>query len=300
MEQMEQVRVDEFLSSLHHLSPRTREAYRRDLALLVRYCLDKGISSWNRLDGRQLGSFIASRHRGGIGGKTLQRNLSAVRAFYRYLIRLDLAARNPAQGLVTPKTPRRLPRTLDVDQASQLVSINDQEPLSVRDRAILELMYSAGLRLSELTGLDLDGIDLTDAIVTVTGKGNKTRKVPIGRPAIQALRQWLVQRQDFATADQRALFVSQRGARINPRTIQSRLKQWAIRQGLATHVHPHMLRHSFASHILESSGDLRAVQELLGHADISTTQIYTHLDFQHLARVYDTAHPRAKKIRHKE
>lgn len=290
-----EARVDEFLSSQPQLSERTCEAYRRDLLQLISYCTEKGISGWERLDGRQLGHYIATRHRQGIGGRTLQRNLSAIRAFYRYLISLDLVRRNPAQGLVTPRTPKRLPVTLDADQAAQLVALKEDDPLAVRDRAILELMYSSGLRLSELTGLDLAGLDLADAVVTVTGKGNKTRKVPVGKPAIAAIRQWLAIRGNHVRGDEPALFVSHRGTRISPRTIQSRLKQWAIQQGLATHVHPHMLRHSFASHILESSGDLRAVQELLGHADISTTQIYTHLDFQHLAKVYDSAHPRAKK-----
>jgi len=297
MTNSEQARVGEFLGTLHHLSARTREAYQRDLAQLLKYCIDTGVPAWDKLDGRQLGSFIAGRHRNGIGGKSLQRNLSAIRSFYRYLIKLDLASRNPAQGIITPKTPKRLPRTLDVDQTGQLVEIRDTDPLALRDRAILELIYSSGLRLSELTGLDLDSIDLEDAVVTVTGKGNKTRKVPIGKLAIQALQGWLVVRQEYAPGGESALFVSQRGVRISPRSVQLRLQEWAIKQGLATRVNPHMLRHSFATHMLESSGDLRAVQELLGHADISTTQIYTHLDFQHLARVYDKSHPRAKKPR---
>ncbi len=297
MNQTEQERVSGFLATLHHLAANTREAYRHDLQLLVQYCIDNRVPDWHTLDGRQLAAFIAARHRSGIGGKTLQRNLSAVRAFYRYLARLNLVNRNPAQGLVTPKTPKRLPRTLDVDQTGQLLEISETDRLSIRDRAILELLYSSGLRLSELTGLDIGSIDQHDAVVTVTGKGNKTRKVPVGRLALQALQPWLAVRHELASKDEPALFVNQRGRRIGPRSIQSRLQQWAIRQGLATHVNPHMLRHSFATHILESSGDLRAVQELLGHADISTTQIYTHLDFQHLAKVYDKAHPRAKKVR---
>lgn len=295
MTRTEQARVDEFLATLNHLSPLTREAYQRDLVQLLKFCIENGITAWNILDGRQLGSFIASRHRKGIGGKSLQRNLSAIRAFYRYLIKLELVSRNPAQGITTPKTSKRLPRTLDVDQTGQLVGISATDPLALRDRAILELIYSSGLRLSELTGLDLSSVDMPDAVVTVTGKGNKTRKVPIGKLAIQALQRWLAVRQEYAIEGEPALFVSQRGVRISPRSVQLRLQQWAIRQGLATRVNPHMLRHSFATHMLESSGDLRAVQELLGHADISTTQIYTHLDFQHLARVYDKSHPRAKK-----
>ncbi len=297
MNETDQTRVEEFLGTLHHLSDNTREAYRHDLSLLLKYCVDNNIAGWSRLDGRQLSGFIAARHRSGTGGKSLQRNLSAIRAFYRYLARMDLVNRNPAQGIVTPKTPKRLPRTLDVDQTARLVEITDPDPYSVRDRAILELMYSSGLRLSELTGLDINSVDQADAVVTVTGKGNKTRKVPVGRQALQALRRWLAIRNEHAVAGEQALFVGPRGKRISPRMIQLRLKQWATTQGLATSVNPHMLRHSFATHILESSGDLRAVQELLGHADISTTQIYTHLDFQHLARVYDKSHPRAKKVK---
>jgi len=295
MKQSERARVGEFLGTLHHLSVRTREAYQRDLGLLQNYCADNGISSWGKLDGRQLGGFVAGRHRRGIGGKSLQRNLSAIRAFYRFLIKQGHAGRNPAQGLVTPKSPKRLPRTLDVDQVFQLVEIKETDPLSIRDRAILELLYSSGLRLSELVGLDITSVDMVDAIVTVSGKGNKTRKVPVGKQAIQALKQWLGVRADYAKEEELAMFISRRGTRINTRTIQQRLQQWAVKQGLATRVNPHMLRHSFATHILESSSDLRAVQELLGHADISTTQIYTHLDFQHLARVYDKSHPRAKR-----
>jgi integrase/recombinase XerC len=206
-----------------------------------------------------------------------------------------LTKHNPAHGINTPKSPKRLPKTLDVDQTIKLVEITDEGPLAIRDRAILELMYSSGLRLSELKDLDLGSLDLADAIVTVTGKGNKTRKVPIGRQAIESLKKWLTVRREFKCEDEAALFVSNRGLRISTRSIQKRLDQWAIKQGLATHVNPHMLRHSFATHLLESSSDLRAVQELLGHSDISTTQIYTHLDFQHLARVYDKTHPRAKK-----
>ncbi len=297
MTENEKNRVNEFLSTLYHLSANTREAYQHDLELLIQFCDNQQISTWAVLDGRQLGSFIASRHRQGIGGKTLQRNLSAIRAFYRYLIRLELVKRNPAQGVITPKSPKRLPRTLDVDQTGQLVDITHTDPLAIRDRAILELIYSSGLRLSELTGLQLGSLDLADAVVTVTGKGNKTRKIPTGKKAITAIQHWLKIRNEFAAEDEQALFVSQRGTRISPRSVQLRLQQWAVRQGLVTHVNPHMLRHSFATHILESSSDLRAVQELLGHADISTTQIYTHLDFEHLANVYDKSHPRAKKGR---
>lgn len=289
--------LDDFIESIQHLAPRTRSAYRRDLEGVRAWCEDRGVLHWRDLDGRQLRAYMASRHRRGLTGRSLQRALCAVRAFYRHLIRLGKLDANPAQGLATPKSPKRLPRTLDVDQASELVEIEGDDAVSSRDRAMLELMYSSGLRLAELVGLDLDGLDLADATVTVTGKGRKTRRVPVGRYAVQALRNWLKVRSELASEGEKAVFVSGRGRRISPRAVQQRFRHWSIRQGLATHVHPHMLRHSFATHMLESSGDLRAVQELLGHADISTTQIYTHLDFQHLARVYDQAHPRARKSR---
>ncbi len=288
-------KIDAFIGSLHHLSVNTRKAYTRDLSVLLDYCRQQDIQTWQSLDGRQLRSFITKRHRQGISGRSLQRNLSAIRAFYRYLLNADIVTQNPAEGLITPKTPKKLPNTLDADQATQLVEIDATDPCAVRDKAIFELMYSSGLRLSELVNLNLESIDIADAIVTVIGKGNKTRKVPVGRYAIKAIKAWLKQRTAMIDSDLAALFVSNWGRRISTRTVQQRLRGWAIKQGLATHVHPHMLRHSFATHMLESSGDLRAVQELLGHADISTTQVYTHLDFQHLARVYDEAHPRAKR-----
>lgn len=295
MKPAEADRIEQFLGTLHHLSGHTRQAYRRDLARLREFCLQQDIEAWSALDGRLIRGFIAARHRAGIGGRSLQRNLSAIRAFYAFLRERGLVKTNPAQGIATPRTPRRLPRTLDVDQAQQLLEIDAGSPIERRDRAMLELMYSSGLRLSELAGLDMTSVDTADALVTVLGKGKKTRSVPVGRHALRALRDWLQCRGELAAEGETALFVSQRGSRISTRSIQQRLRQWAVRRGLANHVHPHMLRHSFASHLLESSSDLRAVQELLGHADISTTQVYTHLDFQHLARVYDAAHPRAKK-----
>ena len=295
MNKGESERIEEFIGTLHHLSDHTRCSYRRDLDFLKRYCEEREIPAWQALDGRQIQGFIAQRHRRGISGRSLQRNLSAVRAFYGFLMNCGAVNYNPAQGITPPKTPKRLPQTLDVDQAVQLVEIDDKDPLAIRDKAVFELLYSSGLRLSELTGLDVGSIDLADAVVTVLGKGRKTRKVPVGRHAVASLRTWLKQRTGIAAEDETALFVSRRGNRISARNIQQRLRYWALKQGLMTHVHPHMLRHSFATHILESSGDLRAVQELLGHADISTTQVYTHLDFQHLARVYDQSHPRAKK-----
>ena len=284
-----------FQETLQHLSLHTQKAYQHDLATLLEYCKIQGVDKWRELDGRQMRGYAAWRHRQGIGGKSLQRNLSAVRAFYRYLINQGIAGQNPAQGILAPKTPRKLPRALDVDQAARLVSIEGEDPLAVRDRAMLELMYSSGLRLSELIQLNMENLDLRDAVVTVLGKGKKTRAVPIGRYAIAALKKWYAVRQDIIKGDEPAVFINRTGRRLTPRAFQLRLNQWAVKQGIATRVHPHMLRHSFASHLLESSGDLRAVQELLGHADIKTTQIYTHLDFQHLARVYDQAHPRAQR-----
>ena len=288
-------RLDEFLLTLRHHSEHTQAAYSRDLRVFLDYCTQQGLKRWSELDSRLVRSFVARRHSMGKGGRSIQRNLSAIRAFFRYLIASGSASRNPAIGITTPKSPRKLPRTLDTDQTGKLVEIRGGDPITVRDRAILEILYSSGLRLSELVGLDLDSIDYGDAIVTVTGKGKKTRKVPVGRYAMKAIKEWLQVRPTLAGEGEQALFTSRLGSRISARAVQLRLRDWAIKQGLATHVHPHMLRHSFATHILESSSDLRAVQELLGHADISTTQVYTHLDFQHLAKVYDRAHPRAKK-----
>ncbi len=287
--------VDRFLQTRQHLSAHTRKAYARDLECLLQYCGQQHIEVWQDLDARRMQEFVAWRHRRGISGRSIQRNLSSARALFSWLIDAKQIQVNPARGLTTPKTPRKLPAVLDVDQTSQLLDIKDDDALSVRDRTMLELMYSSGLRLSELVGLDLSDIDLADRIVTVVGKGKKTRTVPIGRTACQVIKSWLSHRQEMANANECALFVSRRGQRISTRSVQQRFQRWALRQGIDLHLHPHMLRHSFASHILESSGDLRAVQELLGHADISTTQIYTHLDFQHLASVYDATHPRARR-----
>lgn len=284
-----------FLATLTHRSLHTRLAYQRDLARLRDYCDKHALDHWRALDGRQIRGFVAERHRQGIGGRSLQRNLSAIRAFFRYLQAAGRAENNPAEGIRAPKSPCKLPRVLDVDQARQLLETDPKDPLAARDLAMFELFYSSGLRLSELTGLDLDAVDFNDRLVTVTGKGGKMRAVPVGRYALRALRKWLKIRPAMTGPEQAALFVSQRGRRIGRRNVQQRLRTWALKRGLANPVHPHMLRHSFASHLLESSADLRAVQELLGHADIAATQVYTHLDFQHLAQVYDRAHPRARR-----
>lgn len=300
MEASEQAWLARFLDYLHserRLSPRTLDAYRRDLDTLCAFCDAQGVTRWTDLDAHRVRAFVAARHRAGLAGRSLQRALSSVRALYRYLLREGHADHDPAADVRAPRSAKRLPTTLDVEQVGRLVSFPGDTPLDRRDRAIFELGYSSGLRLAELVGLDCDDLDLRDATVRVTGKGAKSRIVPVGRLAIEALGAWLAVRGELATPEQRALFVARGGRRLAPRSIQARLRRRAVIQGLDRAVHPHMLRHSFASHLLESSGDLRAVQELLGHADIATTQVYTHLDYQHLAKVYDAAHPRARKKR---
>ena len=293
-----QLWVDRFLDHLIHerrLSPRTHESYARDLKAATIWLEQQQIPGWNKLSQQQVRHYIAGRHRQGFSPKSLHRELSSLRSLFNYLIRENLAQSNPALGIRAPKVRRKLPVTLDVDQLNQLLDIDDDTPTGLRDRAIMELFYSSGLRLAELIALDITHIDLVEQIVEVTGKGVKTRLLPVGKQAKQAINAWLKVRGQFADQDETALFVGVRGKRISRSTIQKQLHQWSIHQGTPRNVHPHLLRHSFASHLLESSGDLRAVQELLGHANISTTQIYTHLDFQHLAEVYDKAHPRAKK-----
>ena len=292
--------LDAFLAHLRHerrLSPRTVEGYGRDLTVLAAWLRDAGVGDWAAVTEHHVRGFVGARRRKGVSGRSVQRGLSALRSLYRYLLREGLVRGNPGQGVRPPKTPRRLPATLDPDQLGQLLDVPVDTPLGLRDAAIVELFYSSGLRLAELVGLDLGDVDRGDAMVEVTGKGSKTRRVPVGRLALEALQRWLTVRTDLAAADERALFVSERGHRLHPRTIQARLRHLALERGAARSLHPHLLRHSFASHLLESSGDLRAVQELLGHANISTTQIYTHLDFQHLAQAYDQAHPRARRKR---
>jgi integrase/recombinase XerC len=289
--------VTEFLAHLRgerRLSPHTVLGYGHDLAQLLAFCRAREIGSWSELTTAQLRLFVAERHHGGLSGRSLQRLLSGVRAFYRFLLQRDLAQHNPAVGIKAPKSSKRLPKTLSADEAVKLVAIDVNGPLAARDRAMLELFYSSGLRLSELTGLNLGELDLTDGMVRVRGKGGKERDVPVGEHALAALQQWLLARTKYSPQDE-ALFIGPNGKRLSTRHIARLVKAWARRQGISQPVHPHMLRHSFASHVLESSGDLRAVQELLGHANLSTTQIYTHLDFQHLAKVYDQAHPRARK-----
>ncbi len=283
------------LRTERRLSPHTLKNYQRDLAQLQRFCEQHALEEWSALSESHIRQYVSQRYRQGLSGKSLQRELSAFRTFFRFLLAEGLIQFNPAAEVQAPRAKRKLPNTLDVDKAKRLVEIQGDDPLTLRDRAILELFYSSGLRLSELLNLNLTDIDQQEGLVQVTGKGNKTRRIPIGRHALQALTQWLQVRLDLVKNDEPAVFVSHRGQRLAPRTVQQRLRDWAVKQGLDVRVYPHLLRHSFASHVLESSQDLRAVQELLGHADISTTQIYTHLDFQHLASVYDKAHPRARK-----
>ncbi|MGD2082408.1 MAG: tyrosine recombinase XerC [Chromatiales bacterium] len=291
--------LERFLHHLRHerrLSPRTVQGYERDLRLAAAWCREQGLRGWRDLDPHRVRSYVAARHRAGLSGKSLQRTLSALRSLYRYLLREQEADSSPADGVRAPRTPRRLPATLDADEIGRILDADGGDaPLAVRDHAIMELLYSSGLRLAELVSLDLPDLDLADGTLVVTGKGAKTRRVPVGRKAREAVRAWLAHRASLAPLEEPALFLSRRGGRISRRAVQQRLAVMARALGAARGIHPHLLRHSFASHILESSGDLRAVQELLGHADIATTQIYTHLDFQRLAQVYDQAHPRARK-----
>lgn len=288
--------VERFLAELAHqraVSPHTLAAYRRDLALL---CEGPSGKPPEALQAHELRRQAMRLHGRGLSPRSVARTLSAWRAFYRWLARRGVIASDPCLGLRAPKRPRSLPKVLRPEQASALLDAPAENALSIRDRAMFELFYSSGLRLAELIALDVSSThDLLAGEVTVTGKRGKTRTVPVGKKALEALTAWLEQRLLLAATEERALFVSRRGTRLTPRAVELRLAQWARRNGLGVHVHPHMLRHSFASHLLQSSGDLRAVQEMLGHASIATTQIYTHLDFQHLAKVYDAAHPRAHK-----
>ena len=294
-----------FLDHLAHqrrASPHTLAAYQHDLQRLLNFAEQKALSELTPHDIRGM---VRALHAQGLGGRSIARVLSAWRSLFRWLARHHDATHNPCEGIRAPRSPKALPDALSPDQAAQLLDtpatdpsdpLNPIDPLDLRDHAMFELLYSSGLRLAELVRLDCrDASDLATGEVTITGKRNKTRTVPVGRAARATIASWLACRHALAHPDEPALFVGPRGARITPRAIQTRLARWAKLQGVSVHVHPHMLRHSFASHLLQSSGDLRAVQEMLGHESIRTTQIYTHLDFQHLARAYDSAHPRAKK-----
>ena len=280
------------LRQIRRLARLTCKSYERDLALLNQLSTDTPLQELTVHDIRH---FIAQLHVSGLSGRSLARTLSAWRTFYQYLIRFHRYQNNPCQGIKVPKSPKHLPHTLSPDEAAKLMDFENTDALGARDQAIFELFYSSGLRLQELVQLKSNDIDFTEGHVRVVGKGEKTRIIPVGHYALEALRIWLKQREALIKLNSDALFVSSRGNQIHPRTVQQRLKIRAGQQGLQSNVHPHSLRHSFASHVLQSSGDLRAVQEMLGHASISTTQVYTHLDFQHLAKVYDLAHPRAKR-----
>ena len=292
--------IESFIQTLRtrRLSTHTVDAYTRDLAHLLTFAARHRLAL-EALTAKQARACLAALRQAGLSARSIRRFLACARAFYRHLLAIGRADNNPFDGLTAPKPARKLPPTLSVDELSALLASHDGALLSVRDCAMLELFYSSGLRLSELAGLDCDGIDLAAGAVRVRGKGDKERVVPLGRQAVRALREWLARRGELAHANERALFVNHNGKRLGARGVQYRVHRWAQRHHLGQRLHPHMLRHSFASHVLASSGDLRAVQEMLGHADIATTQIYTHLDFQHLAKVYDRAHPRAHKVKPK-
>lgn len=300
------------LKTERRMSAHTISAYGRDLSALCTFCEQRNIDGWGSLDGARIRAFAGVAHAGGLSARSIQRRLSGVRTFYEFLMREGHCAHNPATGVRAPKIKKRLPATLDADQMSRLLAFRADDSLSARDKAMMELFYSSGLRLTELVTLDVAAVDLADRTVRVLGKGAKSRIVPVGRFAVEALRRWLAERATLlgeaggrkhrtgstARAEpEAAMFIGRTGRRLTPRAVQLRVDLWARRQALSVHVHPHLFRHSFATHLLESSGNLRGVQELLGHADIATTQVYTHLDFQHLAKVYDASHPRARRRR---
>ena len=292
--------VDEFLQYIDVVrgySSHTIANYQRDLKKLISFCAERGISCPDQLNQSLLRQWVAVLNRKTLSATSIQRHLSSTRSLYKFRARHSPNLNDPTAGVKAPRTARKLPKTLEPDQVAQLLNHRSDNALMARDHAMAELLYSAGLRLAELVGANINDLDKTDKVITVVGKGQKTRLVPVGKPALTALSEWMKYRPfgDESLGFDSPLFVTQRGMRISPRTVQERIRQLAIKHGMSQTVHPHVLRHAFASHLLESSGDLRAVQELLGHANIATTQIYTHLDFQHLAKVYDQAHPRAQK-----
>jgi integrase/recombinase XerC len=290
-------RFEQYVSTERQLSPHTLLAYRRDLRALRQWCERNGLSEWSALDHQHVRMFAARSHSQGLKGRSVQRRLAATRSFLNFLIREGALRHNPAVDVRAPKAEKRLPNALDVDQMVQLLEFKPRNALETRDLALLELFYSSGLRLAELTSLKLPDLDLAVGMVTVLGKGSKERIVPVGKAALRAIDRWLAIRPGLAKPDEQTVFVGQNGHALSTRGVQLRVAAMARAAGIPQHLHPHMLRHSFATHLLESSRDLRGVQELLGHANISTTQIYTHLDFQHLARTYDQAHPRARRRR---
>ena len=285
----------QFLETEKRYSKHTVKNYSKDIDDLEDFCSAKKINGWDEIKPHHVRTYASQIFIDGLGARSIQRKLSAIRSFMNYLVRENLLRTNPADGVKTPKAAKKLPGVLDVDQINQLLNIKSTEPISLRDKAIMELLYSSGLRLAELVALNPIDLNIQDKSLTVIGKGNKKRMLPIGSKAIDAIKAWIKVRSQIAAPDEEALFVGNRGNRLSRRSIQSRINHWAKKNGLAQDVYPHLLRHSFATHLLEASGDLRAVQELLGHKDISTTQVYTHLDFQHLAETYDKAHPRSGK-----
>lgn len=293
-----QEQLDAFIDYLQYekrYSPNTSNAYQKDLRDFTLELKNHDVDAWVKATPQYIQAYVAKLHRQGLKRKSIQRKLAAIRSLFNFLLREDIVKNNPALDIQTPKERRKLPETLNAEILDRLLNIQDDSPIARRDKAIMELFYSSGLRLAELHSLNEEQLNHQQDSITVKGKGNKSRITPIGSIARKALDNWLEIRADLANVDETALFVSNRGSRLTTRSIQMRLNYWQKKQGIEQHISPHKLRHSFASHILESSGNLRAVQELLGHADISTTQIYTHLDFQHLAKVYDEAHPKAKK-----
>jgi len=289
--------VEAFLRYLRverQLSPLTSSSYARQLDVIIGMAGDIGITSWDQLDAPKVRMLLSKSKRAGQGETSLALRMSALRSFLDWQVSQGLLEVNPAKGISTPRMNKHLPKNLDVDEVDKLLDIDPSDPLAVRDRAMLEVMYGAGLRLSELVGIDIKHVDLAEGEVWVLGKGSKERRLPLGRTAVTWLEKWLVCRKEFGPKDD-AMFLSSQGNRISARNVQKRFAEWGVKQGVNSHIHPHKLRHSFATHVLESSGDLRGVQELLGHSSLSTTQIYTSLDFQHLASVYDAAHPRAKR-----
>ena len=292
--------IDSFLSHLEvvrHLSPHTISSYRRDLDSFFTFLKEKN-DSWEEVQDHQVRGFVAQERRRGLSARSIQRALSSIRSFFNYLLDEEVVETNPAANISSPKSAQLLPKALDTDLVKRLLDFKPQGDIEIRDKAMVELLYSSGLRLSELCGLNMDSISIKERSCRVVGKGNKTRDLPVGEKAIQSLRDWLLVRENISSDANKALFLNKNGKRISTRSVQLRLERLSKKRGLPM-VNPHMLRHSFASHILESSGDLRAVQEMLGHSDIGTTQIYTKLDFQHLSKVYDKAHPRAKTRKNK-
>lgn len=292
--------VDDFLRYLkveRQMSPLTLSSYARQLTAVIAIVSSAGVNDWRNLDAAGVRAVVSRSKRDGLHASSMALRLSALRSFLDWMVSRGELGANPAKGVSTPRVDRHLPKNMDVDEMNRLLDIKLDDPLAVRDRTMLEVMYGAGLRLAELVGMDCRHVDLDSGEVWVLGKGSKERRLPMGKTAVVWLERWLALRELFGPQDD-AIFISNQGRRISMRNVQKRFAEWGVRQGVNSHVHPHKLRHSFATHMLESSGDLRAVQELLGHANLSTTQIYTHLDFQHLASVYDAAHPRAKRGKH--